>query len=366
MRDCRSKNVQQVNCANQVEEKANVLCAFSAKVEKNNEVWYIDSGYSNHMTAHESLLIDLDINFTGKMKMGDGNIVKATGRGTLVMNTKKGRICIREVMLVPGLDENLLSVGQMMEHGYLILFGGTVVKIYDDRSLSNIVTRVEVKNRSFPLMLKYLEEVAKKASVTDVGLEKQLTAAYSPQQNGIAERKNRTIVEMAKSMMHEKNMPYTIWGETVNTAVYLLNRCPTKALDKKTPFEVFSGRKPYVKHLRVFGSVCYTHIPQQLRQKLEKSSNKGVFMGYGTIEKGNRVYNLSTQKIILSRDVIFDKDSTWNWETRVEEKDNVSLQLNLNKRKTKKPMETSIQEEVTENDDIQETPQQASICPQPT
>ena len=79
MKDCRSKNVQQVNCANQVEE-ANVLCAFSAKVEKNNEVWYIDNGCSNHMTAHKSLLIDIDTKFTGKVKMGDGNIVKATGR----------------------------------------------------------------------------------------------------------------------------------------------------------------------------------------------------------------------------------------------------------------------------------------------
>ena len=166
MKDCKSKNVQQVNCANQVEEEANVLCAFSAKVEKNNEVWYTDSGCSKHMTAHESLLIDIDTNFTGKVKMGDGNIVKATRRGTLVINTKKGRRCIREVMLGPGFDENLLSVRQMMEHGYLLLFGGTVVEICDDRSLSNLVTRVEVKNRSFPLMLKYLEEVARKASVT--------------------------------------------------------------------------------------------------------------------------------------------------------------------------------------------------------
>ena len=133
--------------------------------------------------------------------------------------------------------------------------------------------------------------------------------AYSPQQNGIAERKNRTIVEMSKSITHEKNMPYTFWGEAMNTAVYLLNRCPTKALDKKTPFEVFSGMKPSVKYVRVFGSVYYTHIPQQLRHKLEKSSNKGVFVGYGTNEKRYRVYNLSTQKIIMSRDVIFDEDS---------------------------------------------------------
>ncbi|KAM2550342.1 hypothetical protein TB1_014598 [Malus domestica] len=120
--------------------------------------------------------------------------------------------------------------------------------------------------------------------------------------------------------MHEKNMPYTFRGEAVNTSVYLLNRCPTKALDKKTSFEVFSGRKPSVKHLIVFGSM----------------------------------------------DVIFDEDFTWNWETRVEEKDNVSLQLDLNKRQTREPMETSVKEKVIENGDIQGTPQQASMSPQPS
>ena len=78
MKDYRSNNVQHVNCANQVEEEANVLCAFNAKVEKNTEVWYIDNGCSNHMTTHESLLIDIDTSFTGKVKIGDGNIVKAT------------------------------------------------------------------------------------------------------------------------------------------------------------------------------------------------------------------------------------------------------------------------------------------------
>lgn len=74
-----------MNYANQVEEELNVLCAFSAKIEKNNEVWYINSSCSNHMTAHESLLMDFDITFIGKVKMGNGSIVKFIGRATLVI-----------------------------------------------------------------------------------------------------------------------------------------------------------------------------------------------------------------------------------------------------------------------------------------
>ncbi|CAL8162108.1 unnamed protein product [Prunus armeniaca] len=76
----------------------------------------------------------------------------------------------------------------------------------------------------------------------DVGMERQLTVAYSPQQNGIVERKNRTIVEMSKAMMHEKKLPYKFWGEAVNTAVYIQNRCPTRALNYSTPFESFSEK----------------------------------------------------------------------------------------------------------------------------
>ncbi|CAL8154967.1 unnamed protein product [Prunus armeniaca] len=88
----------------------------------------------------------------------------------------------------------------------------------------------------------------------EVGLERQLTVAYSPQQNGVAERKNRTIVEMSKAMMNEEKLPYMFWGEAVNTTVYIQNRCPTKALNTTNPFEAFSGRIPGIKHLRVFGA----------------------------------------------------------------------------------------------------------------
>ncbi|CAL8157373.1 unnamed protein product [Prunus armeniaca] len=143
-----------------------------------------------------------------------------------------------------------------------------------------------------------------------MGMERQLTMAYSPQQNGVAERKNRTIVEMAKCMMFEKSMPLEFWAEAVNTVVYILNRCPTKALDKKTPFEAYSGRKPGLKHLRVFGSLCYAHVPNQHRQKLDLASKRYVFLGYGSCEKGYRLYNITTGKVIISRDVVFNEDAS--------------------------------------------------------
>ncbi|CAL2227983.1 unnamed protein product [Prunus armeniaca] len=375
---------------------------------------------------------------------------------------------IKEVLLVSGLKENLLCVGQMMEHEYFLFFGDNKAEIYDDCSLSNLVTRVQMKgNKSFPLKLQTDLHFALKASIsqstliwrrrtghlnfqslkllqnedmvlglpeikntsevgegctfgkhcrksfpkeatsrattplelvhTDVcgpmqtviearnryflifiddctrmcwiyflryksevfnvfkkfkatvefqsgyklkklrsdrggeytsnefnrfcdemGMERQLTVAYSPQQNGVAERKNRTIVEMAKSMMFEKSIPLEFWAEAVNTVVYILNKCPTKALVKKTPFEAYSGRKPGIKHLRVFGSLCYAHVPNQQRQKLDLASQRCVFLGYGSCEKGYRLYNLVTGKVIISRDVVFNEDASWDWNAQQE------------------------------------------------
>lgn len=88
----------------------------------------------------------------------------------------------------------------------------------------------------------------------------------------VAEMKNRTMVEMIKSMMHIKDLPYQFWAEEVNTIVYLLKKCPTKALGKITQFEAYNGRKPEITHLNIFGSMCYVHIPSSIRHKLERKS----------------------------------------------------------------------------------------------
>ena len=139
-----------------------------------------------------------------------------------------------------------------------------------------------------------------------IGFERQLTVGFTPKQNGVAERKNRTIVEMARTMMNEKGLPLTFWAEATYTAIYLLNRCPKKAVEKKTPFEAWSGgRKPSVNHLKVFGSMCYAHVPKEMRNKLEPKGEKCVFVRYSTKSKGYRLFSLKRNKVIKSRDVIF-------------------------------------------------------------
>ena len=121
----------------------------------------------------------------------------------------------------------------------------------------------------------------------DQGIRRELTAPYTPDQNGVAERKNRTVVEMARSMLKAKQMPNLWWSEAMATTVYLLNISPTMAVMNKTPYEVWKGGKPEVSHLRVFG--CTTYALVNLRAKLDDKSVKCVFVGYASQSKAYRL-----------------------------------------------------------------------------
>ncbi|MCO5551922.1 hypothetical protein L7F22_005429 [Adiantum nelumboides] len=137
------------------------------------------------------------------------------------------------------------------------------------------------------------------------GIKHQCTMPYTPQQNGVAERKNRSLMEMARCMLKAKSLPHKLWMEAVACAAHVLNRCPTRALKTITPYESWYDRKPSVSYLRVFGCLAYAHIPQQLRGKLDDKAVKCIFVGYSSGSKGYRLYNPATNKIFESRDVIF-------------------------------------------------------------
>lgn len=141
------------------------------------------------------------------------------------------------------------------------------------------------------------------------GIEKQVTPSYTPQLNGVAERMNRTLIEMARCMFFAKNLDFELWAEAVVTAAYTRNRCPTQALEGKTPEEAWSGKKPNVSHMRVFGCLGYTKVPDETRGKLDSKTMKCILLGYCI---GTRAYKLlcfESKKIVKSRDVVFVENS---------------------------------------------------------
>jgi transposase InsO family protein len=137
------------------------------------------------------------------------------------------------------------------------------------------------------------------------GIKHQTIVPYNPQQNGVAERMNRTLLNMVRSMMFFKNVKLMFWGEAVLCVVYIKNRSPSATLHNKSPYEMWHGHLPVVKHLRIFGSTCYALIPEQQRNKLEARSRKCIFLGYSNTSKAYRLYDEENKKFILSRDVIF-------------------------------------------------------------
>ena len=147
--------------------------------------------------------------------------------------------------------------------------------------------------------------------------------------NGVAERKNRTILDMARSLLKAKKLPKQYWVEAVSCAVYLLNRCPTKSLQGVIPEEAWSGHKPSVTHLRVFGCVAYAKILDARRTKLDDKSEKCIFVGYGDRRMGYKLYNPITKNMIMSRDVIFEEDKSWQWNGDQEEANCISIDLIL-------------------------------------
>jgi len=141
------------------------------------------------------------------------------------------------------------------------------------------------------------------------GIKRQLAALYTPQQNGVAERRNQTIMNMVRCLLSEKEMPRFLWPEAVKWTTYVLNRSLTKTIKDKVPEERWTGIKPKVDYFRVFGSVAHFHVPTQKRIMLDDRSHRCILLGVSEESKAYRLYDPITKKIKISRDVIFEEEA---------------------------------------------------------
>ena len=138
------------------------------------------------------------------------------------------------------------------------------------------------------------------------GIRHQLSVAYCPQGNGVAERANYTVVSMARTMLNESDLSIRYWGEAANTAVYLKNISPTKALEGMTPYEAWYGKKPVVSHLRTFGSRAFSIVPKVRRGKWDPTAEELIMVGYCDQSKAYRLINPENRKeVVIERNVRF-------------------------------------------------------------
>jgi hypothetical protein len=131
---------------------------------------------------------------------------------------------------------------------------------------------------------------------------------YTPQQNGVAERKNCTLKEITNCMIQSKGLSLNYWAEAINCANYIVNHTPTKALKNITPEEAWTKIKPDVSHFRVFGNIAWAHIPDEKRKALQPKSEKCTFVRYSEDVKGYRLLQTHCNEIIIRRYVKFDEN----------------------------------------------------------
>ncbi|KAK1648245.1 hypothetical protein QYE76_066050 [Lolium multiflorum] len=146
--------------------------------------------------------------------------------------------------------------------------------------------------------------------LSDEGIRHQYSAAYTPQQNGVAERKNRTLMDMARSMMAEYKSRYNFWAEAISTACHSSNRLYLRKGLNKTPYEILTGNKPNISYFKVFGCKCFYKIKGVRLSKFAPKALEGIFVGYGAESHTYRVFDIASGIIIESCSVRFEENDS--------------------------------------------------------
>ena len=251
--------------------------AFGASAQEvYSQDWVIDSGASRHLTADKQQLRNYrSVPSTTAVTFVNGQQAAALGQGDVHLQVLTCAGCtevvLKGVLHVPSAAVNL-----------------TVRAVRTDRGTEYVNSELQT-------------------FFTNKGILHSLTAPYNPEQNGVAERFNRTLMEKVRAMLLDAKLGKELWAEAAKAANYVKVRSPTSK-ETRTPWELFTGSKPDVSGMRVFGAIAYAHVPKQLRQKLDPVSELGVFIGYEPQSKAYRVL-LHTGKLQISRDVIFDEST---------------------------------------------------------
>lgn len=455
-KDCKSKKKSDDKDKDESKSKpkTNAFYAFHANSannasSKSNE-WYIDSGASRHMTANRNWLSNVKNSPIAEITAANNSKMAVSACGSVALRVDSGNIEIKNVLCVPELTNNLLSVAQIVENGNTVVFDRNGCSVYNEEDdlivqakVSNGVYKLENQNVSCmqatatdelmtwhrrlghinyadlrkmkngivdgisfaesssgiadcevcmegkqtrasfnhtgsraknlldlvhsdvcgPMenssidgaryFLTFIDDHSRKVFVyflkakSDVfetfknfkqmaenqterkikvirsdggkeycnhefenfckrsGIVHQKTNAYTPEQNGVSERMNRTLVERAKCMIFDAKLDVSFWGEAVNTAAYIINRSVASSLVDNTPEGIWTGSKVDLRGMRIFGSPVMVHVPKQRRRKWDTKSTKMLFIGYGENTKGYRCIDPLTKKIEHSRDVVF-------------------------------------------------------------
>ncbi|KAJ9544876.1 hypothetical protein OSB04_024583 [Centaurea solstitialis] len=310
-----------------------------------SHVWYFGSGAYRHMTGQRSFLFDYVERFEGYVKTADKTPKPIVGYGKITNERyiiKDVRLChqnfkdmnkVVSKRLVKGLPETRLSKDTLCpayEQGKMKRTSHPPKMDSNSKNPLDMIhmdlcgpTRTESLARK-KYMLVLIDEFSRSDSGTefrnaklhsfleDVGISHNFSAVRTPQQNGVVERKNRTLVEAARSMMAHSGVPQSFWAEAVSTACYTQNRTLIVKRTGKTTYEMVKQRMPNIDYFRVFGCKCYVLNDRDDLGKFEPNSDESIFIGYSHNSKAYRVFNKRTRTILESSNVDFSKTETYS------------------------------------------------------
>nr|GFA24481.1 putative ribonuclease H-like domain-containing protein [Tanacetum cinerariifolium] len=238
-------------------------------------LFIVDSGCSKHITGNLKLLINSVEKFLGTVKFGNDQIAPILGYGDLV----QGAVTIKRVYYVEGLNHNLFSVSQFYNSDLEVAFRKSTCYIRDLKG-NDLLTE---------------------------GIDHQTSVARTPEQNGVVERRNRTLVEAARTILSTTKVPLFFWAEAIATTCFTQNRSLVIPRHEKTPYHIINNRKPLVKFFHIFGSLCYIVIDGENLDKMKEKGDECIFLGYSTQSRAYRVFNKRTRVIMESIHVNFDE-----------------------------------------------------------
>ncbi|GJZ88614.1 retrovirus-related pol polyprotein from transposon TNT 1-94, partial [Tanacetum coccineum] len=289
-------------------------------------VWYLDSG-SRHMTWIKQYLHKYSKESDPKVVLIDDSSRDTEGYGLVNCN---GITFIR-VAYVNGLKHNLISISQLRNANYKVLFTKTQGTIYNQNDEVFLIAPkrrdvyvIDMSSFNKESNMENLNEVRVKELRSDNGTEfrnhkleefydekgisQNFSSPYTPEQNSVAERRNITLFEAARTMLNSAKLPKQFWGEAVNTACYTQNRSIIVKRHGKTSYDVFRGRSPDISYFHVFGCPIHIHNHKDHLGKFDENADDGIFLGYSLVAKAFRVFNIRRQEMEETVHVTFSED----------------------------------------------------------
>ncbi|KAH9781762.1 Integrase catalytic domain-containing protein [Citrus sinensis] len=275
-------------------------------LKKKKNKWYLDSGCSRHMTGNYAWFSSFTkIENGGDVSFGDNSKGKIIGIGNVDLFGPSRYASLNgkyyAFVIVDDFSRYTWVLFLANKDDALDAFKVLYKKLQNEKGHDIICIRSdhggEFENHAFENFC------------NNLGIEHQFSSPRTPQQNGVVERKNRSIQEMARTMLNENALPKYFWAEAVNTACYVLNRVLIRPHLNKTPYELWKDRKPNIGYFKVFGCKCFILNIKDNLGKFDPKSDVGIFLGYSNSSKAYRVYNKRTLVVEESMHVTFDESN---------------------------------------------------------